>query len=57
MVSEELNIFQAILLNNFELVEQLLDTSRNDYIVHIKATDSLGRYVPRIDAYGGNGVG
>lgn len=44
-MNEDLNIFQAILLNNFEVVEQLLDTSRADYIVHIKATDSLGRYV------------
>lgn len=44
-MSEDLNIFQAILLNNFEVVEHLLDTSRTDYIVHIKATDSLGRYV------------
>lgn len=44
-MNEDLNIFQAILLNNFEVVEHLLDTARTDYIVHIKATDSLGRYV------------
>lgn len=44
-MTEDLNIFQAILLNNFEAVEHLLDTSRTDYIVHIKATDSLQRYV------------
>lgn len=41
--SEELNIFQAILMSNDEAVDQLLDTSRNDYIVHLKATDNLGR--------------
>lgn len=43
---EEINIFQAILLNNEEVVDQLLDTNRNDYIVHIKAVDALGRFVP-----------
>ena len=42
---EDINIFQAILLNNEEVVDQLLDTNRNDYIVHIKAVDALGRYV------------
>jgi len=46
---EEINIFQAILLNNEEVVDQLLDTNRNDYIVHIKATDVLGRYVSKFD--------
>lgn len=42
---EELNIFQAILLNNEEVLEQLLDTTKSDYIVHLKAVDSIGRYV------------
>lgn len=42
---DELNIFQAILMGNEEVLEQLLDTTKNDYIVHLKATDSLGRYV------------
>lgn len=39
------NIFQAILFDDLETVERLMDVSSNSYILHAKREDSLQRFV------------
>jgi hypothetical protein len=40
-----LNIFQAMIMNRKERVDQLLSTDSPDYVLHVKAKDELGRSI------------
>lgn len=43
--SEQHNIFQAILFKQLDVLAKFIDTSKSDYVLHLKAKDDLGRFV------------
>eukprot|EP01122_Echinamoeba_exundans_P005445 TRINITY_DN1559_c0_g2_i2.p1 TRINITY_DN1559_c0_g2~~TRINITY_DN1559_c0_g2_i2.p1 ORF type:complete len:570 (-),score=63.47 TRINITY_DN1559_c0_g2_i2:895-2604(-) len=41
--STQRSIFQAILFKEWDILESFIDTSKSDYVLHLKAKDELGR--------------